>query len=85
MIRPVSSMDNLHTVASTGYPLGAACARCQHRATLDPSMVYAPLGNTTRLIDLQTWCGECKSKSYSFFLFHLKQEVDDFLAGKPEW
>jgi hypothetical protein len=85
MIRRPDSGHNLRSVYMTGQPLGVECMQCQHRAALAHDKIGARAGNMKGVRELSFKCTACGSVANTLYLFHNQDEVDDFMAGKPEW
>jgi hypothetical protein len=59
--------------------------QCQHGAALAHDKIDAHSGNMKGVRELSFKCTACGSVANTLYLFHNQREVDDFLAGKPEW
>jgi hypothetical protein len=72
---------NLHSVWSTGQPLGVRCRSCGHRAAIQHKSVKAYAGNMKALKDLRLVCGRCAGKDIETRLVYTEEELKGFLRG----
>lgn len=72
---------NLHSVWSTGQPLGVRCRSCGHRAALQHGSIKAYAGNMKALSVLRLKCGKCASKDIETRLVYSEEDLKGFLLG----
>lgn len=76
---PSRRPDNLHTVATSGHPLGVACKACGHRALVSHEALGAHSGNMKQVRALRLKCA-CGSREWEHKIFHTPEQVAAFLA-----
>jgi hypothetical protein len=83
MPTPVTTSNNLHTVAMYGQPLGVECRGCGRRALAFAGKVDALRGSMRELRTLRFVCSSCRSRDWQGWLLLDDADRVRFLGHLP--
>jgi hypothetical protein len=85
MAERVKGVQNLHTLAMSGFGLGVFCTSCHHRSVLS----HPRMGDMTELRKIGFRCTGCGQRGtgadlFALYIFHDQAEIDDFSYGQEK-
>lgn len=78
---PSIKLDNLHSVAASGRPIGIVCDNCSRRSLLSHATIGAHIGDMRAVRELRLTCNTCGAKTWRHQVFRSDEQMATFMSA----